>query len=312
MRGALAGDPLRRLTYGNPRHNPFPILAVQRHRFHRLLLVRIDRAELDDFIACGRGGEVFVGDQGAGDRRAVAGVDFLRDLGPHLQRIELAEAGAGGGVAVFPAFLFDQRQEGAGGFDHLCIDRLIARGGEGWRGRGGDEGGAVERQRGEGEQAKGEGHKQSSDDDPGAGLPLRAEARRIPVIARRRAACIPDYRVPQQFGDGFMGGLAALCLQQQARGLAAARYRHLAPRIAQPFVDRVHRKVEAARNRFGIMAADDQPQRLLFLLGQRPEVGGELNAHECKARPVGQPRPPQKICRSALASSFACLWPKRL
>jgi len=62
--------------------------------------------------------------------------------------------------------------------------------------------------------------------------------------------------------------LTALGFEQQTRGFAAAGHRHLAACVAQSLVDRVHREAEAARDRFGVVTADDQAQGLLFLLGQ--------------------------------------------
>src|SRR3546814_8552429 len=69
--------------------------------------------------------------------------------------------------------------------------------------------------------------------------------------------------LPQYFG------VPTLDLAQLPRRLAAAGGRHLAPRIAQPLVDRVDRQAQMARHRFRVMAIDQQAQGLLFLFGER-------------------------------------------
>ena len=72
---------------------------------------------------------------------------------------------------------------------------------------------------------------------------------------------------------GCLGGLALLG-KQPPRRLAAAGDAKLAPRLAQPFIDRVHRQAEFARRGLGVMPAQQQPQGILLLFGQRVEAGG--------------------------------------
>jgi len=123
-------------------------------------------------------------------------VDLFRDLRPHRERVELAEGGAGGGVAGFPVLLLDQRQEGAGGVDDLRVGRLRQRG-QRWGWVGGHRSGGVEGQSGEGQQAEGECHDETSNDDPGAaGAPSCVDDRRWVLIGLIGARVFPDWRVP--------------------------------------------------------------------------------------------------------------------
>ncbi len=69
-----------------------------------------------------------------------------------------------------------------------------------------------------------------------------------------------------------------LDLAQLARRLATARHRHLAPRVAQPFVDRMDRQPEMPRHRLGVIAADKQPQRLFLLFGESVDSRGHRRA----------------------------------
>jgi len=111
---------------------------------------------------------------------------------------------------------------------------------------------------------------------------VRREVRRARWSAGARPRSPPDSRVSKQFGVRLPRGVA-FGFEQDAGGLPAARHRHLAPRIAEPLVDGVNRKAEAARGRFRIMAAHDQAKRLLLLFGEGLETFVRLRVHATRS-----------------------------
>ena len=79
---------------------------------------------------------------------------------------------------------------------------------------------------------------------------------------------IPQILVPQALRGGF-DGLPAFFRQQPPRRLTAAGDAELAPRLAQPLVDRRLRTAQPGGDRFHRVAGREQAQNLQFLLGQR-------------------------------------------
>lgn len=81
-------------------------------------------------------------------------------------------------------------------------------------------------------------------------------------VARPARSRRPPFPCPQEIGG------AVAPPRTPPRGFAAARDFHLAPCMAQSLVDGVDREAEVTCYRLGVIAAHDQPERFLLLLGQ--------------------------------------------